>query len=153
MTTNQARGRDSHDMVVDDSVIEFVNRNITAYPTEVGSAKFDLVPVQDQKDIMVNAARRHAQQEYDRIMELVTVLQRQAQDIKRRLDLTDQVRQARYNMVLYPGQRYWLVQDHAEQCTRLMRLGPQDWSTQPPDHYEYVCEIQWLGDHTWQEVV
>ena len=71
MTTNQARGRDSHDMVVDDSVIEFVNRNITAYPTEVGSAKFDLVPVQDQKDIMVNAARRHAQQEYDRIMELV----------------------------------------------------------------------------------
>ena len=49
MTTNQARGRDSHDMVVDNSVIEFVNRNITAYPTEVGSAK-------DRKSTRLNSS-------------------------------------------------------------------------------------------------
>ena len=52
-----------------------------AYPMAIGAPKFDLVPVTKQKDIMVNAARMHAQQEYDRIMELVSVLQKQAEEI------------------------------------------------------------------------
>jgi hypothetical protein len=77
-----------------------------AYPMEVGAPKFDLVPVTKKKDIMVNAARMHAQQEYDRIMELVNVLQKQAEELKWRLDLTDQVHAAVYQMELYPGQKY-----------------------------------------------
>jgi hypothetical protein len=43
---------------------------------------------------MINAARMHAQQEYDRIMQLVAVLQQQAEGIRRRLDLTDMVHAA-----------------------------------------------------------
>jgi hypothetical protein len=80
--TNRARGRDSYDSETTGTEIEFFNRNITPYATEVGAPRFDLVPVENQKDLMVNAARLHAQQEYDRIMELVAVLQRQAADIK-----------------------------------------------------------------------
>jgi hypothetical protein len=94
----------------------------------------------------------HAQQEYDRIMELVAVLQRQADDIKRRLDITDMVRAATYNFQTYHGQYYWLVQDNRKNCTRLEHLGPSDWSSSPPVEYQYICRIQWLGDHTWKEV-
>jgi len=93
--TNSAKGRDSFDVNTGNTLVHFINRNVTPYPTEAGSVKFDLVPVESQKDLMVNAARMHAQQEYDRIMELVAVLQRQADDIKRRLDITDMVRAAR----------------------------------------------------------
>jgi hypothetical protein len=109
--------------------------------------------VESQKDLMVNAARMYAQQEYDRIMFLVAVLQQQANDIKRRLDITDMVRAAKYDFQTYHGQTYWLVEDTKHHCTRLVRMGPSDWSTAPPQNYKYICQIQWLGDYTWQEVV
>lgn len=150
--SNTAKGRDSFDVNTGNTLVHFFNRNVTPYPTEAGSVKFDLVPVESQKDIMVNAARMHAQQEYDRIMELVAVLQRQADDIKRRLDITDMVRAARYDFQTYHGQVYWLVQDTRLACTRLVHTGPTDWCTGIPPGYQYVCQVKWLGDHTWQEV-
>ncbi len=82
-----------------------------AYPMEVGAPKFELIPVEKQKDLMVNAARMHAEQEYNRIMELVKVLQKQAEDVKLRLDITDQVHKAEYKFQVYHGQCYWLARD------------------------------------------
>lgn len=150
--SNSANGRDSFDITTGNTLVNFFNRNVTPYPIEAGSVKFDLVPVESQKDIMVNAARMHAQQEYDRIMQLVAVLQQQANDIRRRLDLTDKVRAARYNFQIYHGQIYWLVYDTRHQCSRLVHTGPTEWCTGAPAEYQYVCRIRWLGDHTWQEV-
>ena len=150
--SNSAKGRDSFDIATGNTLVAFFNRNVTPYATESGSVKFDLVPVESQKDLMVNAARRHAQQEYDRIMELVDVLQRQAADIKRRLDITDMVRAAKYEFKTYHGQTYWLVQDTRFDCTRLVHMGPTDWATAPPAEYNYITQVQWLGDYTWQEV-
>lgn len=122
------------------------------YAMSTLTPKFDLVPVKEQKDIMVNAARMHAQQEYDRIMELVAVLQRQAEDIKTRLDITDQVRAAEYQFKVYPGQHYWLAYCSKKNKTLLTHLGPNDWSTGIPESYRYIVQIQWLGDYTWLEV-
>jgi hypothetical protein len=150
--SNSAKGRDSFDITTGNTLVNFFNRNVTPYPTEAGSVKFDLVPVTNQKDIMVNAARMHAQQEYDRIMQLVAVLQQQANDIKRRLELTDMVRAARYDFQIYHGQIYWLVQDTRHNCTRLVHTGPTDWCTGVPENYQYICQMRWLGDHTWQEI-
>lgn len=149
---NSAKGRTSFDSNVSGQLINFFNKNVSQYPTEVGGPKFDLVPVTKQKDIMINVARMHAKQEYDRIMEVVAVLQKQAEDIKKRLDITDMVHAAHYNFQLYHGQTYWLVFDHRKQFTRLSIMGPADWSTAPPQEYEYICKVKWLGDHTWIEV-
>jgi len=147
--SNNAKGRKSFDATSGNVLVEFINRNISEYPTEVSGPKFDLVPVKKQKDLMINAARMHAQQEYDRIMELVAVLQSQASQIKERLDLTDMVHAAELDFQLYPGQVYWLVHDENQQSTRLTQTGPQDWSTGAPKHYRYICRIKWLGDYTW----
>jgi hypothetical protein len=150
--SNLAKGRESYDAEVGGSLIPFFNRNVSEYPTEAGGVKFDLVPVTHQKDIMINAARMHAQQEYDRIMQLVEVLQKQAMEIKHRLDLTDQVRNAKYAFQTYPGRIYWLAEDTKHGGTILTTMGPKDWSTAPPDYYRYLTRIQWLGDYTWIEV-
>ena len=150
--SNSAKGRESYDSNVGNSLVHFFNRNITPYATESSGPKFDLIPVEKQKDIMVNVARLHAQQEYDRIMELVTVLQKQAAEIKRRLDITDMVHQAKYEFQTYHGNTYWLLFDHRKQFTRLALTGPTDWSTGKPEEYEYICKVKWLGDHTWIEV-
>jgi hypothetical protein len=149
---NSANGRSSYDSTSTGSLVHFFNRNVTPYATESSGPKFDLVPVEKHKDIMLNVARLHAKQEYDRIMELVTVLQKQAEQIKHRLDLTDMVHAAKYDFQLSNGNTYWLLYDNRKQFTRLSINGPDDWSTGKPVDYEYICKVKWLGDHTWIEV-
>lgn len=149
---NSAKGKDSFDANIGGSLVSFFNKNITPYPTEVGGPSFDLIPVAKQKDIMVNVARMHGQQEYNRIMELVAVLQKQAASIKRRLEITDAVHAAKYQFQVYHGQTYWLAFDSRHNHTVLVHLGPNDWCTGPPDSYQYMCKVKWLGDYTWIEV-
>ena len=150
--SNIAKGRNSFDVNVGNVVVPFFNKNVTPYPTEAGSVNFDLVPVTKQKDIMLNVARMHAEQEYDRIMELVDVLQKQAADIKRRLDLTDMVHSAKYDFQIAHGNTYWLVQDTRKNELILSGMGPNDWSSGVPKSYQYIVAVKWLGDHTWIEV-
>lgn len=150
--SNVTKGRDSFDATAGNVLVPFFNRNVTPYATEAGGPQFDLVPVEKQKDIMLNVARMHAQQEYDRIVELVRVLEGQAQQIKRRLEITDAVHAADYQFQTYHGQVYWLVYEREKQKTILAKTGPNGWSSGPPESYEYIAAVRWLGDHTWQEV-
>ena len=101
---------------------------------------------------MVNVARMHGHQEYRRIMELVAVLQRQADEVRQRLEITDLVHAAKYSFQIYHGQCYWLARDLARGGTLLTQTGPNEWTTTPPDYYEYICRVKWLGDYTWIEV-
>jgi hypothetical protein len=150
--TNVTKGRKSFDATLGNTSVAFFNRNITPYPTESGSVNFAPIPVTKQKDIMLNVARLHAEQEYNRIMELVDVLQRQAADIKRRLDLTDMIHSAKYEFQIAHGQVYWLAQDHRKNELILCGMGPTGWSSGAPEEYEYITAVRWLGDHTWVEV-
>jgi hypothetical protein len=150
--SNLAKGRHSFDADIGGSVVPFFNRNITPYATEAGGPKFDLIPVTKQKDIMINHARMYAQQEYNRIMELVAVLQKQADDIKRRLDVTDAVHSAEYQFQVVMGRCYWLVWDRRKEKTVLVHNGPNDWSTGVPDDYVYQIKVKYMGDHTWLEI-
>jgi len=101
---------------------------------------------------MINHARIYAQQEYDRIMELVAVLEKQAQAIKRRLDITDLVHAAEYQFQLVMGNSYWLVWDTRKEKMLLVLTGPNDWSTGVPNNYEYRAQVKYMGDHTWMEI-
>ena len=127
-------------------------KHLLPYPMEIGGQKFELVEVTKQKDVMLNVARMYAQQEYDRIMEMVAVLQRQAAELKRRLEITDMVHAAEYRFQVYHGQTYWLARDTARDVTVLLHLGPEDWTSGPPANYQYVAQVKWLGDHTWTEI-
>lgn len=151
MTSNLAKGRNSFDSVsTTGEIVAFFNRNISPYPTEVGGPKFDLVPVTKQKDIMLNVARLHAQQEYDRIMDLVAVLQNQAAQLKRRLEITDAVHAAEYQFQPYHNHCYWLAYDLKKQKTLLLHHGPGE--ALVTEGLEYIAKVKWLGDHTWIEV-
>ena len=150
--SNSAKGRDSYDSTSTGGVIPFFNRNITPYPTEAGGPKFELVPVTQQKDLMINHARMYAQQEYDRIMELVSVLQKQADSIKRRLEVTDAVHAAVYEFQPVMGQTYWLAWNQRKDQMILIQEGPDDWSAGAPQDYEYQTQVKYMGDHTWLEI-
>ena len=149
---NSAKGRISFDVATGNTLVHFFNRNVTPYATESSGPKFDLIPVEKQKDLMINHARMYAQQEYDRIMELVAVLEKQAQDIKRRLDVTDAVHAAEYQFQVVMGQSYWLAWNKRKEKMLLTHHGPNDWNTGAPVDYEYITQIKYMGDHTWMEI-
>ena len=150
--SNSAKGRTSYDSTSTGTIIPFFNRNVSEYPTEAGGVKFELVPVTKQKDLMINHARIYAQQEYDRIMELVAVLEGQAQAIKRRLEITDSVHAAVYQFQPVMGNIYWIVWDKRKEHTLLTQHGPDDWSSSAPEDYEYKAQVKYMGDHTWMEI-
>lgn len=152
MKNNIAKGINSKDQQIGELTVAFINQSSTEYAVTVGGPKFDLVPVTKQKDIMLNVGRMYAQQEYDRIVELVKVLQKQANQIKRRLEITDAVHAAEYQFQLYHNQIYWLLFDTKLNNTRLTPMGPNDWSTGAPENYNYIARVKWLGDYTWIEV-
>ena len=149
---NSAKGRVSYDSTSTGSLIPFFNKNISEYPTEAGGVNFDLIPVTKQKDLMINHARMYAQQEYDRIMELVNVLQKQAEQIKRRLAVTDAVHAAEYQFQVVMGNIYWLVWENQKSKTLLVLTGPNGWSSSAPNSYDYIAAVKYMGDHTWLEV-
>ena len=150
--SNLLKGRNSYDSTSTGALIPFLNRNVTPYGTEAGGPKFEMVPVTKQKDLMINHARMYAQQEYDRIMELVNVLEKQAQSIKRRLEITDAVHGAVYQFQPVMGKEYWLAWDKRKHHTLLTQNGPDDWSSSAPDDYEYITNVKYMGDHTWLEL-
>ena len=149
---NMMKGRISYDSTSTGAIIPFLNRNVTPYATESSGPKFDLVPVTQQKDLMINHARMYAQQEYDRIMVLVRVLEEQAQQIKRRLEVTDAVHAAEFQFKLVMGRCYWLVWDKRLEKTLLIHNGPDNWSSSAPEDYVYQTQVKYMGDHTWLEV-
>ena len=150
--SNLAKGRNSFDADLGGTLIPFFNRNVSEYPTEAGGVKFELVPVTKQKDLMINHARMYAQQEYDRIVELVNVLEKQAQAIKRRLEITDAVHAAVYQFQPVMGNCYWLAWDKRKEHVLLTQHGPNDWSSSAPEDYEYQARVKYMGDHTWMEI-
>ena len=149
---NMLKGQTSYDSTATGAVIPFLNRNVTPYATESSGPKFDMIPVTEQKDLMINHARMYAQQEYDRIMQLVHVLEAQAQQIKRRLEITDAVHAAEFQFKLVMGRCYWLVWDKRKEKMLLVLTGPTGWSSTAPEDYEYVAQVKYMGDHTWMEV-
>ena len=152
LMSNRAKGRTSLDSVSSGSVIEFINRNTSFYPTEVGSVQFELIPVKSQKDQVLNTARLSAQIEYKRIMEMVDLLNQQAKHLRRRLEISELIYSAEYKFKIIPGNNYYLVTDTKQHKTLLIKMGPEDWSAGKPDQYNYIAKVKCLGDFTWIEL-
>ena len=123
------------------------------YPMEIGAPRFAPIDVLKQKDIMINAARANAQKEYDRIMENVAVLQKQAEALIRRLQITELVHSARYGFNPAINRTYWLFREKNKDFIGLTPIGPGEWILgSTPESYDYIAHVRFLGDQTWEEV-
>lgn len=129
-----------------------LRKNSLPYPTEVGSQRFEPVPVENQRDLQINQARAAARSEHDRIMEIAQVLKTQLEAVHRRLDVLEQVAQAHCAFVPVRNRNYWLLYNHRKQRYELSMMGPDHWSCGAPDHHEYVAEVTHAADGSWDMV-
>ena len=153
MSSNVMKGVNSKDAEIDGTLVPFINRNSSEYPVEVGSSFFAPVKVEEQKDLALNVAREHAKQEYDRIMQMVEILQEQAKALVDRLDASELVHSAEFSIITTHNRSYHIYFDSTKDKNVLSPIGPTEWcSGRPVEHLRFVSSVRKKGDSTWEYV-
>jgi hypothetical protein len=150
--SNIAKGRHSKDATIGEIDVAFINHNVSEYPVTVGAASFAPVPVEKEKDISLNVAREHAKQEYERIMEMVRILQEQAKQLMDRVDATELVHSAEYSFITTHNRQYHIYFNTLHNKNVLGMIGPDDWYAGQPTHYNYITSVRKKGDSTWEYI-
>lgn len=151
-TSNLLKGRNSFDANINGEIIAFINHNVSEYPVTVGSVNFTPVVVEKEKDISLNIAKQHAKEEYDRIMEMVHILEEQAKQLMSRLDATDLVHKTICTFIPKHGKEYHIYFNEYHQRNQMGMIGPKDWNTGIPDHLKFAASVRKKGDSTWEYV-
>lgn len=152
MPSNVMKGVNSKDAIIGDQLVPFINRSSSEYPVEVGAAFFAPVKVEDQKDISLNIAKEHAKQEYDRIMQMVEILQEQAKQLVSRLDATDLVHETNFSFHPVHGKEYHIYLNEYNQSNQMSLIGPNNWNTGIPEHLKFIASVIKKGDSTWEYI-
>lgn len=127
-------------------------RHSLPYPMEVSAPAFAPVPVQQAKDVILNQGRLHAQQEYERIMEQVEVLKRQADALTNRMAVSEMMHECVYGFKPVHGKIYYVYFDSYKQRHWLCHNHPDGWCAGPGEHNSFVMAVRMMGDSTWEEV-
>ena len=150
--SNVLKGRNSKDANIGGELVAFINHSSSEYPVEVGAAFFAPVNVQEQKDLDLNVAKEHAKEEYNRIMEMVAILQEQAKKLASRLDATELVHTAEYGIRTIHNRTYHIYFNSCKNKNTLTPIGPTEWCAGPVEHLTYVASVKKKGDSTWEYI-
>ena len=128
-------------------------RNSLPYPLELGSPAFAPVPIEKEKDIILNQGRLHAQQEYDRIMEQVVVLKRQADALSNRMAVSEMMHSCGYAFKPVHGKVYYVYFNSTKNHHWMSHNHPDRWCAGPGEDNCFVMAVRMMGDSTWEEIV
>lgn len=129
-----------------------IRRSNLPYPMELGSPSFFPIPVEKEKDILLNTSKLHAKQEYDRIMEQVEVLKKQADALVNRISISEMINQCVYLFKPVHGKMYYVYNNTFKNENWLSINSPNSWIALGQQH-EYVVTVKLMGDSTWEEVI
>lgn len=129
-----------------------IRRSNLPYPMELGSPSFFPIPVEKEKDILLNTSKLHAKQEYDRIMEQVEVLKKQADALVNRISISEMINQCVYLFKPVHGKMYYVYNNTFKNENWLSINSPNSWIALGQEH-EYVMTVKLMGDSTWEEVI
>jgi hypothetical protein len=122
------------------------------YALDRGAPKFDIIETKSKKDQHYNLAVQQAQKEFEHLKEIADVINKQVQQIKERLEVTELVQNAEHTFTPVVGASYWIIKDTKSNRIKIVVLGPKDWSAGPPQNYEYISEIIYLANGLWQKI-
>lgn len=150
---NVMKGRESKDAEIGGLPVAFINHNVSEYPIAVGAPNFTPVAVEKEKDISLNIAKQHAKEEYDRIMEMVHILEAQAKALMSRLDATELMHTTHYMLTPIYNRHYHIYLNTYHSRNELSMIGPKEWcSGNPPEHMQFIATVLKKGDSTWEYV-
>lgn len=96
------------------------------------------------------AMQEQTQMQLDQIFEQMTLLAKQARELKQRADVSIQIYGASISFQPVIGKHYYLY-EKADGSKSLSLISPEEWGHKMP-FKKFVSEVKLLADHTWQIV-
>jgi hypothetical protein len=121
------------------------------YALDRGAPKFELIDVKSKKDQNYNLATQQAHAEFENLKQIADVINKQAQQIKERLEITELVYNAERSFTPVVGAVYWIIKDTKKNNIQIVVLGPKDWSAGAPNYYEYLYKVKYLANGLWEK--
>lgn len=97
----------------------------------------------------LTAMQEQAQMQIDQIAEQMKLLAKQAQAIKDKMLISQQIFQARYDFQPLVGKVYYLYSNQKGE-RRLSMIAPEEWNNS--NSLTYIATVKLLADHTWSVV-
>ncbi|MGE0567765.1 MAG: DUF2452 domain-containing protein [Bacteroidia bacterium] len=123
---------------------------ILPYAHHVGSA---IIKPEDEgkvKSRALSAMREQTNKQLLQIQKQAELLAKQANDIRKRVELSEKIYTANMSFEPFIGHVYHLYQK--EQEYRMYMIGPDEWGKSKPKDIEYIGSAKLMSDHTWELV-
>lgn len=125
------------------------NPGLLPYAHHVGSAIIRPIDKGRTRGVAMSAMYEQTDKQLDQIRKQVELLVAQAQDIHKRVEISERIYQAEIPFKPVPGQTYHMYR-RKDETTVLSLVGPDEWGTSCPYHFEATVRL--MADHTWEIV-
>jgi hypothetical protein len=122
--------------------------SVLPYPHHIGSI---VVRPEDQGKIKGRAYSAMQEQTAKQLMQIqkqAELLAAQANEIRRRVEVSEKIYQARMSFEPFIAHTYHLYQRGDEYV--LMMIGPEEWGRSKKNNLEFISSVKLLSDHTWE---
>lgn len=122
------------------------NPHLLPYAHTVGGAVIKPIDKGRVKGLAVSAMYEQTDMQLDQIREQIELLAQQAEHIRKRVEISEQIYLADTGFKPLIGHTYHLYQKKDESLV-LSMVAPTEWGTKPP--YTFLSSVRMLADHTW----
>ncbi len=122
------------------------NPHLLPYAHTVGGSVIKPIDKGRVKGLAVEAMYDQTEMQLDQIREQINLLAVQAQKIKDRVQISEDIYLAEMNFKPLIGHIYHLYKKKDEKNV-LSMIAPAEWGRKSP--YEFVATVKLLADHTW----
>ena len=124
------------------------NPALISYPHHVGSIMVKPEDGGKLKSRALSAMYQQTEGQLQQIQKQVELMLAQANEIKRRISVSEKIYQAKMPFEPFVGNIYHLYRKHDEYI--LMMIGPDEWGKSKKDYLQFVASVKLLSDHTWE---
>ncbi|WP_216593200.1 MULTISPECIES: DUF2452 domain-containing protein [Sediminibacterium] len=132
--------------------IELYHKQLSVLPYSSSVAGVAIRPTKEGviKHKALSAMEDQTNMQLDQIRQQIELLARQAQEIRKRKELSMMIYEAKLNFKPQIGQVYHLYEKR-DSSHILSLVAPQEWGASGP-FKQFVSSVKLLADHTWVEV-
>ena len=132
--------------------VEIYHKQLSVLPYASASSSVAIRPTKEGviKHKALSAMEEQTNMQLNQIKEQIELLARQAQEIKKRKELSLTIYEAKLNFKPQIGQTYHLY-EKKDGNHILSLVAPQEWGGAGP-FKQFVSSVQLLADHTWREM-
>lgn len=122
--------------------------DILPYAHHIGSIAVKPEDEGKLKSRALSAMREQTNRQLLQIQKQAELLAMQANLIRKRVEISEKIYQARLSFEPFTGHTYHLYKKANEYF--LMMIGPDEWGRKKNNELEFVSSVKLLSDHTWE---